>query len=150
MGIKPPFHNHVLRGNYNIEAKSLVQIVQISFSMLSIKGDIYCCPDGFEAGYMKETQREIFPIQQPELWISIFTMDEENRCLGLFDESAAFYMRVGVEPMCDISEGEVQSGFFELYGCDRDILKIYEILKVKFEGFFILESAKKHLDEIWI
>jgi hypothetical protein len=148
--VKPPFHNHVLRGNYNLAAKSLMEIIRKSLSMLDIQGEIYCCRDGFEAGFVKEPDREIFSARRPGQWRELFTMDEKNRCLGLFDDEALFYMRVGIEPVCDISEGEVQSGFFELYGRDGDILKIYEALKERFEGFFIVESAKKHLDEIWI
>lgn len=146
--VKPPFHNHVLRGNYDIMAQSLMKIIQISISMMKNKGEIYCCSDGFEEGYLKEKSIKLFPINTPDEWLLLFTMDDKNCCLGLFDQEATFYLRAGAEPLCDISQGEVQSGFFELYGYDGEVLKIYEALKEEFQGFFILESAKKHLDEI--
>lgn len=148
MGIRPPFHNHVLRGNYDLTAASLCKVIRTSLSMLNPKA-LWCCPDGFEAGDMGIKERRPFPAGEPKKWAKILTMDEKNRCLGIFDEEFTFYLRTGITPAENVARGEARGGFFELYGNDREILSIYEALKEKFDGFFVLESAKKHLDEIW-
>ncbi len=59
-----------------------------------------------------------------------------------------FYIRADLEPGENVAGGEARSGGFEFYGPDSLIAGIYRDLADRYGGFFILESAKKHLEEI--
>ena len=148
--IRPPFHNRVLRGNYDIPEAWLIEIIALCLSMRDGETQLYHCPDGVEAGFILGGEKLLFPENEQGRWAQILTLNEENQCAGIFDEGQTFYIRAGLEREDEVSAGEQRSGFFELYAPDKLTQAVYEHIKTRFDGFFILESAKKHLDEICI
>ncbi|MPM85473.1 hypothetical protein SDC9_132554 [bioreactor metagenome] len=146
--IKPPFHNRVVRSNYDIPKDALCEIIAYSLKQAGAEHFLYAY-DGFEQGicHVKKVMKsDIAAVNFEKLLLAV----PEGGALGLFDDEINFYIRCSLEPAVCVAKNESQSGIFEFYGADLLTVPLFDKFRQDYDGFFLMESAKKHLDEIFI
>lgn len=144
-----PFHNTVVRCNYDIPMHLLPQIIELSLNIACKENKLYSAVDGFEAGLYRIKEKQEFNPTKDNI-CSLLENGNETTMFGIFPNDLSFYIRTYLEPSEAVAINETRGGWFELYGDDVLVAEVYEILKSKFDGFFIIESAKKHLEEIML
>ena len=68
--------------------------------------------------------------------------------INIFDADIKLFTRFCLETAENVSLQNVRCGELEIYGGERDILALHSTLCESYDGFFVLDSSKKHLEEI--
>jgi len=154
-----PFHNKVLRYNYDLPLKDLSEIIGIMTDFIVLKYHteiIYASPDRLE--YDGRSSRECRKLSLNEFKEILadtnklyqFANEHEWMKLGLFDEKLEWYMRVFVENDMNIGPFEPRVGNVELYTNDHLMERIASCLENIPVGHMLIEGAKKYIEEIYI
>lgn len=147
MQYKVPFHQKVLRLNYDIPLDMLQNLIDIIYEYLP-KDKIYTCLDYFEESNQLVLNNEIS---------SVSKIDNLNDCrtgnsmikTAFFNKNLDYYMRVLVNNSDELSTNELLSGNIELYVKEDIIMKIYNRAKSCINAHILIEGAKNFLDEIY-
>lgn len=145
MNCKPPFHQKVVRTNYEIPEPYLKKCVDLALKNVS---ELLCCDDYLEVSY--QTLETTLSISKSEFFMRFTELVQKPRgvTLGLFDETRSFYMRVYLAPREEFRQNEPYCGGLELFGEEAAMRRIYHTLCNEIDAHFILEGAKKYLEEI--
>ena len=141
---KPPFHNRMIKSVYEVSRPVLGEILTRLVRFQSTKH--FWIPDILEGDNFN-----CIPIE-------ICLNEESVECLlesggdfyyiNIFDADVRLFTRFCLEIAENVSPQNVRCGELEIYGGERDILVLHRMLCESYDGFFVLDSSKKHLEEI--
>jgi len=145
---RTPFHNRMLRSNYALPEDVLYGVIGLCLGELLGDGEkLLFCGDGVEDGRVGE--RNAVSVDRGEAE-KMLVPSGDGLAAGFFNEEMSFYIRASLEPEQDVAPGEIRGGEFELYCGDAAVDRLYGEITARWDGFFIVESAKKHLEEIML
>lgn len=142
---KPPFHQKVVRSNYEIPESLLKKCVEIA---LEDRAALQCCDDYLEVSYQVVGSAQ--SISKQDLLTHFIQLAQKPRgtALGIFDESLSFYLRVFLAPKEEFAPGAEACGGFEFFGGEERMRQVHRIFCNTIDAHFIIEGAKTYLDEI--
>ena len=142
---KPPFHQKVVRSNYEIPEPLLKKCVEL---VLEDTSELVYCDDFLEISY--QTLSTANSISKQALLDRFTELVQKPRgtAVRIFDKSHSFYLRIILAPKEEFGTDEMFYGGFELYGEEEQMQQVYNVFCKEINAHFILEGAKKYLDEI--
>lgn len=146
-----PFHQKVLRFNYDVPLDSVIKAVKIILLSVS-SGEIFVCRDNLE--YSTETLDFAEKLQKQELLHrienNIWEFKAENSMVktAFFDKEITFYLRLFIDDKGNKSHNEEYSGNIMLFTSDSAIFPICEKISKEISAHILLDGAKNYLDEI--
>lgn len=142
---KPPFHQKVVRCNYEIPEPMLKKCVELSLKDAS---ELFCCDDYLEISYQVEESARCISKQELLARFTELVQKPRGTALGIFDESHSFYLRVFLAPKEEFLPREEACGEFELFGGEERMRQVHRTFCDTVDAHFIIEGAKTYLDEI--
>ena len=143
-----PFHQKVLRFNYDIPVESLKRALEIVFEHFDSQ-QLCIASDFFEYSNQTVLSYQMMPLKDFYNRLETCGLKDEMVKTGVFDPNISYYIRLYIENEKEISQGLLQSGNFELYTKDNDIQVIYDKIHEEIPAHLLLDGAKKYLDEIF-
>ncbi len=149
---QPPFHQKVLRMNYEIPVGQVYQAASRCFQAVGARGTLLLAPDFLECEI--PVTQELFSVSREHFYQAVFAhvipMGQRypGARTGVFDGSGAWYLRLYAEDPADVSRGSFLCGNFELYAPDEALKAAEQFIGKTVEGHLITEGAKKYLEEI--
>ncbi len=147
-----PFHQKMLRMNYDIPLGEVYKCIKMCFDAVGANDDIYVTPDIYE--YSSECVSEIKTFDKATFFDAIFQyalplgLKYPGARTGIFDKTLKWYIRLFIDDPANVAEGEFLTANFEFYTSDNYIDKAKESIEKRIEGHLIAEGAKKYLEQI--
>ncbi len=147
-----PFHQKMLRMNYDIPLGETYKCIKICFDAVGADENIYCTPDIYE--YSSDCIDEIKVFDRDTFFDAVFmyalpiALKYPGAKTGIFDKSLKWYIRLFVDDPENVSGDDLLSANFELYTSDNYIEAAKSKIERQIEGHLILEGAKKYLEQI--
>ncbi|MBC7765490.1 MAG: hypothetical protein H7Y41_03310 [Hyphomonadaceae bacterium] len=148
LGQQIPFHQKVLRFNYDLPLSVLCEVLGRILNRLPIT-QLLWARDLWE--FEGRTVREAQPItidtltHKALLYEAVTSLEDAH--FAVFDQAMGWYMRIHVERHENLGVDEQENGNLLLFCCDEWIAPIQKAL-CDIEGHLILEGAKKFLEEM--
>ena len=147
-----PFHQKMLRMNYDIPLGETYKCIKICFDAVGADENIYSTPDIYE--YSSDCIDEIKVFDRDTFFDAVFmyalpiALKYPGAKTGIFDKSLKWYIRLFVDDPENVSGDDLLSANFELYTSDNYIEAAKSKIERQIEGHLILEGAKKYLEQI--
>ena len=147
-----PFHQKMLRMNYDIPLGEVYKCIKICFDAVSADENIYVTPDIYE--YSSDCLSEIKVFDRDTFFDAIFQyalpigLQYPGAKTGIFDKTLKWYIRLFIDEPDNVKEGEFLTANFEFYTSDNFIGKAKEGVEKRIEGHLIVEGAKKYLEQV--
>lgn len=151
-GDQPPFHQKVLRMNYEIPIGQIYQAVLRCFEAIGAEETLLFAPDFLECEV--PVTQEAYSVPRDSFYQAVFAhvipMGQRypGARTGVFDQTGDWYLRLYAEDPEDVSQGAFLCGNFELYASDEMLQRAEQAVKKTVEGHLITEGAKTYLEEI--
>ncbi|WHH59028.1 hypothetical protein [Petroclostridium sp. X23] len=154
-----PFHNKVLRFNYDLPLEHLgkaLKTVMIKIEKCFCSQVVYKAQDRLEYDGRAVREHEeiklsdLYAIFEDEQRLYLLGNEYEWMKVGLFGEELDWYLRIFIEDDNNLGESELRTGNMEIYVCDEVMQLILKDVEGLQMGHILLEGAKKYIEEIYI
>lgn len=149
---QPPFHQKVLRLNYNVPIGQVYKAVCCCFEAVGAEETLIFAPDFLECEI--PVTEEAYTVSRSSFFQAVFShvVPMSRRYpgagTGVFDQSGNWYLRLLTEDLEDVSPGDFLCGNFELYAPDEALQAAKRSVAETVEGHLLVEGAKKYIEEI--
>ena len=147
-----PFHQKVLRLNYDIPLGELFSLIRIYLKAVGADSLLYTTPDFLECGIRFSEEVKVFDRDSFVKGVLSYATPMGARYpgakTGVFDKNQKWYLRLFVDDPENVSGDEFLSGNCELYAQDARLAVARQEAEQKINGHFLLEGAKKYIELI--
>ena len=147
-----PFHQKVLRLNYDIPLGELFSLIRIYLKAVGADSLLYTTPDFLECGIRFSEEVRVFDRDSFFKGVLSYATPMGARYpgakTGVFDKNQKWYLRLFVDDPENVSGDEFLSGNCELYAQDAWLAVVRQEAEQKINGHFLLEGAKKYIELI--
>lgn len=148
----PPFHQKMLRMNYDIDLGEVMTALRLIFPAIGAEELLYTTPDRWECDQplceeVKVFSRDTF-FQAVLTYAAPMPLRFVGGKTGIFDQTFSWYLRLFADDPANVAPDELLCGNFELYTDDTRLQAAYDALHKKISGHLIVDGAGKYLAEL--